>query len=259
MRSRNRQRGRGTMRPVYDALAVLLAAPGADAFYDVDYLAGVTKDGSDKVSALLSRIGGHTLEQSSGPNQPTWGALSPTGRRGITFTGASGHRLVDPLTTLGALYTGTQAYSALWVAKISAPGTGTQAVWSIGASGSTTHVFHEGSQNTTGNDQRIRFTAGAANTENVGSAHSTTIVCATTLFTGSAYSAWLNGAASISASANTRSSTVDQLALGTRRISGAFGSNFTGEFYGLVLSRLQWTANERQALERAAKAYWGTP
>lgn len=254
-RGRDGTRPRGGRTP----LQILLAAPGADAFFDADWLAGLTKDGSDKVSAMLSRIGSHTVEQATAGNQPTWGATSPSGKRGITFTGGSGHRLVDPLTTLGALYTGTQAYSALWVARFSAPGTGTQSVWSIGASGSTTHVFHEGCENTTAADQRIRFTAAAVNTSNTGTAHTTTIVCATTLFTGSAYSSWLNGTASISAAANTRSSTVDQLAIGTRRISGAFGSNFTGEFYGLIISRTQWTTAQRQALEQAAKQYWGSP
>jgi len=257
MGARNRSRSRGCNRSSGSALSVLLAAPGADVFFDADDLTRITKDGSDKVSLLASRIGVHTVEQATGANQPTWGSTSPSGRRGITFTIASSTRLIDPLTTLGALYTATQGYSALWVAKIAAPTTG-QTVWSIGDSGSSSNAITEGSTATTATDSRIRFGSGSSTT-NVGSVHNTTIVCVTSQFTGTTMSSWLNGATSIDALANSRSVAVDQLAIGARRLSGAFGSHFGGEFYGLILSRTQWTAAQRQALESAARSYWGTP
>lgn len=251
---RRKPRGGGGLSPTARALKRLLAAPGADVFYDGDYLAGITKDGSEKVSALMSRIGVHTVEQATAGNQPVWGATSPTGRRGVTFTAASNHRLIDPLTTIGGLYDGSQAYSALWVVKLASAAT-LQCVWSIGDSGSSTNVIQE-RVGASGEDSRVRI---ADADSSAAGAHSTTIVCATTLYTGAAYSSWINGTLAINASANVVAPTCDQLAIGTRRNAGAYGLPFGGEFYCLILSRTQWTASERQALEAAAKLYWGTP
>src|SRR5688572_23446970 len=143
-----------------DPLDVLTAAPGAIVFYDGDY--GYTKDGSDKVSLLASRIGSHTVAQASGPLQPTWGATSPAGRRGITFVTASSTRLVDPLTTLAGLIDGSQAYSSLLVAKYSAPtAPAAQAIWAAGNSGSTVDQVVEECVGSTGLDRRIRGITGA--------------------------------------------------------------------------------------------------
>lgn len=251
-----RRPGRGGGGRRRTPLSILLAAPGADVFYDADYLAGITKDGSSKVSAMMSRIGGHTVEQATAGNQPTWGATSPSGRLGITFVAASNHRLVDPLTTLGALYDAVQAYSALWVVKFTTAAAN-QAVFGFGDSGSSANTIVEGT-NSSSQDVRIR-TATSSTTNASVATHSTTIVCVTSLFTGGAYSSWLNGSAALSAAANVRSPTCDQFCIGARRLSGAFGLPFGGEFYGLILSRSQWSTGERQTLEAAAKAYWGTP
>lgn len=168
-------RGGGGISPQARALKVLMAAPGADVFYDGDYLAGIAKDGSNKVSAMLSRIGVHTVEQSSGLLQPTWGSTSPAGRRGITFTAASSHRLVDPLTTLGGLYDGSQAYSWLLVCKASA--LITQRMFAFGDAASTAHGILHGMVVTTGLDRYHRVDA--SNTINDGAAFTTAIVCNT--------------------------------------------------------------------------------
>lgn len=234
------------------ALDILLAAPGADVFYDADYLAGTTKDGSDKVSALMSRIGSHTVEQATSANQPVWGATSPTGKRGITFTIANSHRLVDPLTTIGALYDGTQAYSALWVVKLTSA-TANQAVWSIGDSGSSANSVMEGANSSS---QATVIRTATAGTTNSGGTVTTNIACFTSLFTGSAQSLWIDGTNAINAAANTRAPVCDQLTIGARRNSGAFGLFLGAEFYALILSRTQWSTSQRQALEAAARAYY---
>jgi hypothetical protein len=240
---------------VLTPLQVLLAAPGADAFFDADDLTRITKDGSEKVSLLGSRIGAHTVEQGTSGNQPTWGATSPSGRRGITFVTASSHRLVDPLTTLGALYDGVQPYSALWVVKLTSA-TANQAVWSVGDSGSSANSIMEGANSSS---QSTVIRTATAGTTNAGGTVTTNIACFTSLFTGSAQSLWINGVNAINAASNTRSPTCDQLVIGARRNSGAFGLFLGAEFYGLILSRTQWSASERQALEAAARVYWGTP
>ena len=257
MPTRGRDRARGYVRPLYNALAVLMGAPGADVFYDGGYLAGLTKDGSENVSNLASRIGVHTVA-SSGGNRPVWGATSPSGARGIAFTAASSHRLVDPLTTLGGLYDDVQAYSWLWVGKIAAPTTA-QRTFSFGNAGSTTDIISSSTVSGTGVDRFQRINAAGGLTTNDGSAHSTAIVCHTGVFTGSAVSSWLNGTLSINAGANTRAPACDQFMIGALRTAGAYTAHFGGEFYALILSRSQWTTTERQALERAAKTYWGTP
>lgn len=248
--ARRKQRGGRGRR--LSPLAILLAAPGADVFFDADDLTRVTKDGSDKVSAMLSRIGAHTVEQATGANQPTWGATSPTGKRGITFVTASSTRLVDPLTTIGALYDGTQAYSALWVVKLTSA-TANQAVWSVGDAASSANSVMEGANSSS---QATVIRTATAGTTNAGGTVTTSIACFTSLFTGSAQSLWIDGVNAINAASNTRSPVCDQLTIGARRNSGAFGLFLGAEFYALILSRTQWSTGERQQLEAAARAYY---
>lgn len=255
---RDRRFAARTQSTYAKALAILMTAPGVDADYDAAWLAGITKDGSEKVSALLSRVGGYTVEQATAGNQPTWGSTAPTGVRGISFVAANSHRLVDPLAALGGLYDATQAYSALWVVKFTTAAAN-QAVFGFGDSANSANTILEGS-NSSSQDVRIRTATSTTTNTNTGSpTHSSTIVCATSLFTGSAYSSWINGVASLAAAANTRSAVCDQFVLGARRLNGAFGLPFGGDFYRLILSRTQWSTSQRQLLEWAAKVVYGTP
>lgn len=237
-----------------------MAAPGADVFFDADYTAGLTKDGSEKVSAWLSRIGGYTVEEASGPNQPTWGATSPTGRRGITFSVADSTRLIDPNTTLGLLYTGTQAMSSLVVLKYASHAT-TQIAWSI-ATGQTTYAdtIRESPNVTTGVDRRIR-SALAGTTVSTGSqALGTSLAISTMTYDGSVINSWVNRTLSVNASANTRAPATGRFMVGCGvTTADAPTGFFGGEIYGLILSRSVWTTAQRQALEAAAAAYWGSP
>lgn len=240
-------------------LVTLLNAPSADVFFDGGWLQGMTRNSSNAVSALLSRIGSYTVEQATGANQPAWGATSPSGRRGITFTAASPHRLVDPAAVLAGLYDGNQEYSALYVAKYAAPTT-QQMLWSFGDSASSPNVISSGSAVTSGADRRIRGDGvGQTGVNGAGAAHSASIACVTEVYSGAAYSSWINGVAAITAGSGVRTATCDQFMIGGYRSSGSFGLPFGGEFYGLILSRVQWTTAERQVLERAARLYWGTP
>lgn len=238
-------------------MRVLLAAPSLYLAYDADYQ--VTKDGSNLVTNLISRVGGHTIA-ATGAQRPTWGASSPTGRRGITFASASANRLVDPLTVVAAQLDGTQAYSALWGARFTTPTDGTQQIlWGLGNSGNTADAIQEGIDATSGNDRRARGSVALGLAAHAGNAHSTTIVTGSTVYTAATVSSWINGTASIVAAANVREPSCDMFLIGARRLSGAYAAHFNGEFFWLSIALGAWTTAQRQAQEAALKAYLGTP
>lgn len=243
--------------PVDPNLAILLAAPGAACFFDGDY--GYAKDGSNKVSLLVDRIGGYSVSQGVGANQPTWGATSASGRRGIIYAAASSQRLVGA-AALAAMLDGTQQVSALFVASSTVTGSNKYG-WSIGSTTVASEAYGEGASATSGLSRSVRGPALVG--ENGSLALGAVPYCATSTLTtnGALLNTWVNGAASEVASAAHagKAPTCDGLSIGALLNGGAFSSFWEGEFYALILSTSIWTLAERQALEAAAKAYWGTP
>lgn len=251
--SRRGARGGG---PVLNPhIRTMLGAPEAVALFYGDY--GVTRDGSNNTDALASRIGSAVVT-GSGATRPVWGATSPTGRRGLTFTSASSQKLTETSSALAALLDGSQAYSALWVVKFATPTDGLQhLVWSCATAAGTDYI-QEGLTATTAVDRRSRRD-GAGITSVGGIAHSATIVCATSVYSGSAYTTRINGGASMTAQANTRAPTCTEFILGGFRSAGTYSSFLNGELYCLLLATTAWTTQQCQDQEAAAKAYWGTP
>lgn len=249
-RKRNRQRGVVT---VNGALTTLLNATGAILFLDASY--GVTKNGSNQCASLLSRIGTYTVEQATDALKPVHGGVtSPTGKAGLAFVAASSQRLSAPDSVLAGILDGSQAYSALCVFRQGSTGSN-RACWGAGST-TTNHSIYEG-VSSTGGERCRRFDAAA--TQNDGSALGTAIALKTSVYTGSAYSTWLNGTASLAASANTRAPTCDNFTLGGFMATGALSGFWDGDFYALIIALSQWSAAERQSYEVAAKAIWGTP
>lgn len=248
-RSRQDRRSAGGAAP---SLATLLAAPGAVTIFLPER---ATPDGSNRVASLSAVVGTCTVAEATDAAKPTLTATSPTGRKGLTLAASSSQKLVESSSALAAIIDGAQPYSSLWVAKF-AGFSATRTVWGIGTAASSANCVQEGAASTSGNDDRTR--GDAATTSNAGSAHSTSIECVSTVYNGSTYSSWINGTLSINAGANTRAPTCDTFSLGCRRLTGAYSAYMDGEIYCLIVSTSQWTTAERQALERAAKAYWGT-
>lgn len=237
-------------------LDTLLRAPGAEVIYNADY--GWTKS-ANKVSGLAAQLGNYALAQATGAQQPTYGATSPSGRAGISFSGGA-QRLVDPSAALAQLLDGTQQYSAL---SVSSSPTITGALWSLGNSSTAFELGYENS--TTSGVFRLTRGHSGGNASAIGSVTTVagTIHCMThTLTTNAALaSAWTDGAITINASAalSGKAPVCDTFALGGLFSNGAWTAPFTGTFYFLIISTSIWSTAERQALEAAAKSYFGTP
>lgn len=249
---RRRARGCGAVAGPAQWLATLRGATGLVAMFYPEQASSVTKDGSNNVDALAPIVGTASLTETS-TNRPVWGATSPTGRRGITFTAASSQRLKESSSALAAIIDGSQAYSSLWVAKQASAGA-TAALWSAGSS-STTDSIYEGVVST-GGERHRRFQTAA--TQNDGSALGTSIAMVSAVYTGSAYSSWLNGTASLVAAANVRAPTCDMFSIGCQ-VSATPAGHWGGDFWLLMLSTSQWSTAERQRYESAARALLGTP
>lgn len=249
-------RGGSALRP-HPLVILSAAASTGGVFYDFGDTTRITKDGSERISSIFDRVSNDEAVQATDAQKPVWGATSPTGRRGATFAAASTRRLVGTTARLPDLLDGVTAYSCLWVATFSGFAAA-RAVWGVGDSGSSPNCIIDSANATTGLDNRARGD-GSATTGNNGGAHGTSIVVSSTVFTGAAYSSWLDGTASVSSAANTRSIAVDTFVMGCRRLSGAYNAGMDGVIYALLVAPgIQWTTAQRQSYEAAARRYWVT-
>lgn len=252
---RQRQRQRSPRRKTHGeapaffrrtSLAKLLAAPGLVAFYDSNYGVSV----SDAVDSWTPRVGTDVVT-ASGTDRPSYGSVVTRGKAGVTFNG-TGQILKKTGSTLAALIDGSQAYSSLIVAKTA--GGATRVVWSAGSLANAEYCA-EGTSS--GADYKARRTVALASTTNTGSVSpGTNPALLTTVYTGSAFSTWVNQAASLNAAANTRAPACDLFCIGGRFDTGSKNFLFDGTIWCVLLSTAQWS-DERTALENAARAYWG--
>ncbi len=255
MRGARCPRSRGTTSsrfsgPDLAALAVLLAAPGADAFFDGDASVSVSSGLS-----WTSRLNAYAVSQAAGSAQPTVGSASPTGRLSVLFAASGSQFAGSSDGVLAGLYDGTQAYSSLIVWRSQALGTRT--FWSVGDSTSSQNYVAEMTVNN--GDRRIRRSAaGFTNNDSTAVYANSVMNMTTTVFTGSDYSVWANGVATtIAAAANRRTPVCARLDLGARRAAGVMETFLNAELFGVIIARAQWSTQERQDIETAARAYWG--
>lgn len=230
-------------------MSVLMAAPGAVAFYESCY--GISLSGST-VTDWAPRIGSETLS-GAGAARPTYSGNVQNGKTGVTFDGTNQY-IHKGSSTLAALLDGSQAYSSLIVAKTA--GGATKAVWSAGAQATSEYV-REGVNS--GADWRVRRTnaSGSATNTGTGAVGTTNPFLITNVYTGSAYNGFTNGVQTLTTGANTRAPTCDIFSIGAGFESGSANYRFDGPIWCVLISTSQWSAAERQALERAANAYYG--
>ena len=74
--------------------------------FDADILAKLTKDGSDNVSAWVNALGGDSLVQATGNNQPLWEAAQANGKAALKFRNTPAHNYIGMGSGLHDLATG---------------------------------------------------------------------------------------------------------------------------------------------------------
>lgn len=231
----------------------LEAAPGIIELLDSEY--GYALDSSNKVSLWLGRKG-NLLVQPSGPLQPLYGALSPAGRRGITFAAASSQYLIQSSSPIAAALANA-SYSMLAVLQPNATGA-SRTFWACGDVDTQGTIAHQ--VTATGKEAYRRTTSagGATNntsTTDVGPAPS--IVSATYDATADLYNSWVNGGAAQVNQSQTRDATgVDALLAGASMTLGAITNPTNATVWGLLIALGVWTTADRLRLEQAARIYF---
>lgn len=232
------------------ALATLLAAPGAIAFFDSEY--GVD---ADSVGSVTMRIGGVLTASASKPARAT---LSPSGKRGITFTQASNQYLKQDASSIAAAIANGD-YSALWVAR-SGGSAALRGSWGAGSSSGAAVVAHTVSSSNKDGTRRVTTAGGA--TGNTSTVDAPTSGCSvlTTIYdtTADTYDTWVSGATSLVAQANARDGTgADTLLIGGLWSAGVLANPSGLTIWGLIIATGKWTTAQRTSLEAAARIYWG--
>lgn len=230
-------------------------APGMGIFFYPDDATRITVDDSNKASSLIDRIGGNEIT-SSGALMPTLGAISPTGRRGLTFTASANHRMVSVDATIANLIEGNIPYSEFLVIQCTNL-SASRVIWCIGDSGNSTNCIYDQIIATTGLDNTARGdgvgVAGSSGTV----AHTTSIAVLTKIYDGDSTSSWINGVQSMTDLVNARTVAADQYIMGCRRLSGAFGAGMEGTIWahGIAPNTI-WTSQEREAVEADATEWF---
>lgn len=212
---------RDNVRPIVTSAPVQV--PETDLAAWVDFLSDwVTKDVSDRVSAVEDRYGGHSFEQSSGPAQPLWSATGINSQPAIYCTG--GDYLATVTATLANALDQSQAITVYSVFE--RDGSSQDSIWGLGTAASSVHFA--GARYGVGGDFDYQIRGdGSGITANNGTQTSGTSACLlVTQYTGSAINSWLNNTASMSAAANAKAPVCDRVFLGvhwyTASVFGAF-------------------------------------
>ncbi len=261
--ARNDRRGGSGSRADRNAATILsiLSAQSLSAWFDPAWTPGITlqdDSGTTRITAMQSRpISGqsqYTISQgtlSFGPAVST----SPNGRRLALFAGT---QYLSGAPTLATQFVGTAAYTGVCVGTKTSGGT-TVTRWALDHSSLDNRVVH--SRDSSGFDSYLRTAAGAATSNGPGSAVTlNTPTTITAVYSSTDYSSWINGVASLTASANTRApASLDLVMYGSRMSGGAASSMWFGTLGGLAICSGVLSSTNRQALERAMGAYYGYP
>lgn len=246
----------GGLSPQLRAINALSAIPNTVAFFDSSYR--VTEDVSHNVTAVTMRVGGALTPSVSAP--VVGSVVSPTGKRGVTFTLASNQYLIQAASSIATAIAEAD-YSALTLVRTAAGAT-VRANWAAGDNDGAAQVANV----ITGAEQlrHTRATSGGAATNSNGatvlSTSAPSLITETYDATGNLYNSWLNGTAEVAASANARDATgADTFIIGASWSSGAITLPSDATVWCVLIALGIWTTAQRQAYEAAARTLWGTP
>lgn len=241
-----------------NAVLAIAAAQSLSAWFDPNWTPGATlvdDAGTERMTALQSRpISGQS--QYSVPPVATSLApatsTSPNGRRVLSFNGA---RYMGGLCSLAANFQGTAAFTAVSLSSRTA--SGSMIKWSLGDSSGTDNRIARG-HGGTNSDFMNRVAAGAGTAPTGLTVPINTVQVYSEVFTGTTVSAWLHGASSISAAANTRApAALDELWFGAQRASGVISTFLAGIGGPLWICAGVLSDATRIQLQTAFGAYYG--
>lgn len=225
------------------SVAVPETITGLLAWWDpaADY---ITRDGSDLVSAWVSREGNdYNLAQASGPAQLTWSA---TGIQSMPALTGAGAQYLALTTALGAALDGSAAFTVAMVVDLDA--TTQCAFFAVGDSANSANAItcrHSGAVTTV---QSFRIDTGG-NTGVSGTATlGTNPEYVSYEYDGTTWSFRVGGAAAGSG-AGVRTPVCDLVSVGARRQSGAYGQYITGKIADIFVYDHVLTAGETTTLE----------
>jgi len=224
----------------------------------LDATRGITKDGSNKVSAWADQSGlGNNASQGSAGNQPTW--VAPTsgtnGNAHILFASAS----TEYMTANGAAtpFSGSDKAFTLSAVFKKTTNVGTQNLFVLGRASSTTPV-HQIYTNASSNYATFRRDDASASASTNGGTPDTSTHVLTVVFSGTTFSAWIDGANIINAAAlNVGTATLDTLGIGAWSSTSVL-QPFDGRICEIVVHDTALGTSDRQSMEAYLTSKWIT-
>ena len=216
---------------------------GLLADYDPSLLANITKDGSNKVSSFTSRVSGYNVAQATAGLQPVWSATSVNGFPGITYDGVDD--LLDGASGLAGAISGSAPYTAYYVGKMTTAGVASfMTTWSAGKTSDNTQWIQE-YKDATPDRSNYGRSASTFTTHNGTQLLTTAAYDHVGIFTGTAYTSYVNGTLSVNAGANTKApAALDRISFGGLAYGATMIQPFAGTFGRWLIYSSAHTAAE---------------
>lgn len=211
MGRRDGRRGNRTPGGALSLAQQWAALPGLLADWDPSVSASVTKDGSDLVSSFASTVGGYTVVQATAASQPLWVSNGLNGYPSIRYDGVADN-LAGALGLAGAI-DGSAPYSVYFVGALTAAGGVAKTPWSIGSTANNTNWVQTVTEAATDRFRYARQDGVVVVNEGVG-VFTTALFDCVEAYSGTAISGYLNGVATLTASANVRAPTCNSVSMG---------------------------------------------